>query len=299
MSGDGQPWRAAAVIVSQTAVLTAVLFYFGWARTSATFEYFGVDVSLLGFSTSDYVLRSVNSAFRPLLLVGLIAVVAIGVHQWLLAAKGRGGSGSPRLVRHVPVVALSVGVALAAPALAGIAVPDLGRELGIWLPICLGAGFALLAYAEHGWPRFRDSQARATPDPLRQLRSFLLAGLALMALFWTVSLYAVQTGREKAQALTRDLAFATEVDVYAEDRLALRGPGVRVEYAGGADSKYKYRYRGLRLLVRSQDRYVLLPVGWSRGDGRAYVLRDRDDIRLEFTVRTALPSGEAERGPRS
>jgi len=99
MSGNGQPWRLATIVASQTALLTAVLFYFGWARTSTTFAYFGVDVSLLGFSTSDYLLRSVNSAFRPLLFVGLAGVVGTAIQQWLVAALEDDGDGSRRWLR--------------------------------------------------------------------------------------------------------------------------------------------------------------------------------------------------------
>jgi hypothetical protein len=161
MRGNGQLWRAVGIIASQTAVLTAVLFYFGWARANAAFGYFGVDLSLLGFSTSDYLLRSTNSAFRPLLLTGLVAVLATGVHQALTAAAARGGDRLPGWMQHIPVVALGVGVVLAAIGLSGIGVPDLGSELGVWLPLCLTTGFALLAYAELSWPRFRGGEADA------------------------------------------------------------------------------------------------------------------------------------------
>ena len=261
-----------------------MLFYFGWVRANAAFGYFGVDVSGLGFSTSDYLLRSINAAFRPLLLAGLVAVLATGVHQLLVAAAAGGGDRVPGWTRHIPLVALGVGLVLAAIGLSGIAVPDLGRELGVWLPLCLTIGFALLAYAEFSWPRFRRRDAESPPQPARQLRTFLLVGLALMSLFWTVALYADQRGREVARSITRDLADRTEVVIYARQRLALSGPGVEVAALGLADSKYQYRYSGLRLLVRSQDRYVLLPFDWTRGRGSAYVLRDDPDVRFEFIV---------------
>jgi hypothetical protein len=106
-----------------------------------------------------------------------------------------------------------------------------------------------------------------------------------MSLFWTVALYAEQRGRQVARSITRDVAQRTKVVViYAKERLALSGHGVEVAALGLADSKYRYEYSGLRLLVRSQDRYVLLPVGWTRGRGSAYVLRDDADVRLEFAA---------------
>lgn len=181
-------------------------------------------------------------------------------------------------------MALSVGAVLATIALTGLAVAAIGAKLGVWLPLSLGAGFALLAYAEHGWARFRSTEAFATPHAARQLRSLLLVGLSLMALFWTVSLYAVQTGKQRALGLAQKLASDPQVVIYAKQRLMLAGPGVQVDDIRLADSKYRYLYSGLRLLIRSQDRYVLLPKHWARRRGSAYVLRDGDDIRLEFTV---------------
>jgi hypothetical protein len=265
-------------------VLTAVLFYFGWARAKATYEYFGVDLSLLDFSTSDYLLRSVNSAFRPLLLIGLIALAATGLHQWLVAAVETHGVGSRRL-RRVPIIALSVGASLAAIALLGLAVVGLGQHLGVLLPASLAAGFALLAYAEFGWARFRRACTQRSLELASQIRSFLLVGLASMALFWTVSLYAGEIGRQRARVITSGLASSTQIAIYARDRLLLAGPGIELTEIRLADSKYRYRYTGLRLLVRSQDRYVLLPRGWAHGRAGAYILRDGDDIRLEFTAR--------------
>lgn len=38
-----------AGLASQAVILTAVLFYFGWARAKATYGYFGVDISVLDF----------------------------------------------------------------------------------------------------------------------------------------------------------------------------------------------------------------------------------------------------------
>src|SRR3954454_17851304 len=83
-------WRLATGVFGQTALLTALLVFFGWARTQATFAYFGVDLGLLDFSTTDYVLRSVNSAYDPLLLIGLVFLTAALLHERLSrTASGR------------------------------------------------------------------------------------------------------------------------------------------------------------------------------------------------------------------
>jgi len=66
-----------------TTSLAALLYYFGWARTSALYSYFGVTQDLLDFGTRDYLLRSVNSAVRPLGFVLALAAVAVPVHRVL------------------------------------------------------------------------------------------------------------------------------------------------------------------------------------------------------------------------
>jgi hypothetical protein len=65
-------------IASQTALITGLLYYFGWAREQSTLTYFGLDTSLVDYSTADYVLRSVNVAFTPIVRVALAALVLLG-----------------------------------------------------------------------------------------------------------------------------------------------------------------------------------------------------------------------------
>jgi hypothetical protein len=269
-------WRAAGIVLSQTALLTALLFYFGWARSRETYGYFGVDVELLGFSASDYLLRSVNSAFRPLIVLGLAAVVFTVVHGRV--------SGGHRKKNLAPIL-LAIGGLAVAVGIAGIAVSDFGRELGVGLPVSVAAGFSLIAYADLEWWRVRGgSSRRRTPDA--QLRTFFLLGLAVLGVFWAVSLYALEVGRERAETLHRDLRSRTQVVVYSEQRLSLAGPGVqRIEQPPG--SRYRHRYSGLRLLAETDDHYFLLPAGWEKGRDSAMVIPGSDDIRLDFHAAAA------------
>lgn len=47
-------------------------------------------------------------------------------------------------------------------------------------------------------------------------------------------------------------------------------------------SEYAFRYEGLRLLIRSNGRFFLLPTGWSTSGGVTIALRDREGLRVEF-----------------
>lgn len=265
-------WRIAGLVLSQTAVLTALLFYFGWARSRETYGYFGVDVELLGFSASDYVIRSVNSAFRPLMALGLMAVACTLAHRRVVGGVRR---------RMIAPLLLAAGLLSVAVGLAGIAVTDLGRRLEIALPISLTAGFCLIAYADFMWGRLRGARRSQPRAPELQLRTFLLLGLAALGLFWAVSLYARDVGRDFAERVHRQLR--SQVVVFSKDRLALAGPGVQsVKQPPGG--RYRHRYSGLHLLARAKDRFFLLPVGWTKGRDSAFVIPDTDDIRLELTA---------------
>jgi len=72
--------ETATLVLAPTTVITALLFYFGWARTNALFGRLGIDQSALGFTVQDYLLRSVNSTFRPLSVVLLAATAGLSVH---------------------------------------------------------------------------------------------------------------------------------------------------------------------------------------------------------------------------
>ena len=75
-------------VVAPSALLTALLFYFGWSYTNALASEFGIDPSVLVFNTGDYILRSISIASGSLsgLLIGALAAIwAELLHQ---VAKG-------------------------------------------------------------------------------------------------------------------------------------------------------------------------------------------------------------------
>lgn len=68
-------------ITSQVVLITALFYYFGWVRTHSFLGYFGVDPSLVGYSTADYVLRSIDVAFPPFIYAAFAALVVFGFHR--------------------------------------------------------------------------------------------------------------------------------------------------------------------------------------------------------------------------
>ena len=80
------------------SIVTALLIYFGWARADAQSKAMGVDVSMFGYSTQDYVLRSISTLYLPLLaLCGLgLGLLALDRRLVELAAESGARSAAPR-----------------------------------------------------------------------------------------------------------------------------------------------------------------------------------------------------------
>jgi hypothetical protein len=279
-NAESSPWRTAGAIASQTALLVAVLFYFGWASASETFGYFGVDISLLGFGTSDFLLRSIYSAYQPLLVVVLVALAGVLLHQLLMAAVDRSDARREQ-ARRLPVVVLAVGIVACGGAMLGLAVHPIARGLGQALPAVLAVGALLCVYADQLWPRLRGSDEGAD-HPARRLRNFLLVGLALLGGFWSIALYAVETGHDRAVEIADELGSRSEVALYSTEPLAIAGPGVGRDDFGPEGLRYRYRYTGLRLLIRADGYYFLLPRRWVHGRDSVVVVPEGPDVRLEI-----------------
>ena len=258
-------------IGSPIALATALLFYFGWARSQAQATAFGADVSVFAMSSQDFVLRSVNILFVPVIMLLLLAMLATRCDRLL-----RGGRfGTPSLSRTAQVLRFSwlplvaLGVVLAASA------GTFGRvTLPMWLTLAvLGPVYgSVLGAAATG-------HRRTTP----RVTIALLVALVTVLLFWQTERLAVLGGDALAQDLKDNLPDRLDqVELFAAKDLHLTGPGVRTTPLAGSDSAYSFQYSGLYLLQRSGGKYFLLTNGWDSDTGRLIVLPDSDDNRLEF-----------------
>lgn len=281
--------RALLVFVSQTVVITGLLYYFGWVRTQADFGYFGVDPSLLSYTTADYVLRSVNSSFPFLIGMALVLLLLLGLHRWVLARVVR----AP--VRALPGKVLSafvstaplLGVALDAVVLARLLFPDnVVWPRGLALPLTLLLIVGLVGYSQH---------LRAVHDGMlgrkQENRNFgwrarigaaLLAVLGLLSSLWLLTVYAAQSGERIAVDSAKTLRDEPEIIIYSTDRIAISGSGVTVDEIPQTGSRYRYRYGGLRLLVQAGGRYILIPAGWKKGYDSVFLVPIDNTIRLDI-----------------
>jgi hypothetical protein len=87
-----------------------------------------------------------------------------------------------------------------------------------------------------------------------------------------------------AKHVAAQLPYRTDVTVFSSNRLLLQGPRMHVDQINDPQSQYHFRYTGLRLLLRSGDRYFLLPEGWKHGADSLFIVTESQNVRLQFTA---------------
>lgn len=299
--GGAQEMRKHLVSLgTNVTVITGLLVYFGWKRAETQSRVLGVDASIFGMSTVDYVLRSVDALFVP---IGVAAFLGLG---WLwLDGRIRGrlevDADWPMLDRVARVLSFAW---LLLP-LTVYALGQVWSRVGLFgYPLSFGVGILLSAYAVD----LRWSLAGQPARPQRaaghvELAKTLIGILVVLSLFWAVTNYATYRGVDLAVDLMDRVDELPGVVVYSSARLAIDAPGVterRVDPEGGGveaattDSTLDddtqpdpmvsglYRYEGLRLLDRIGDRLFLVSDGFSRRHGVVVALPDDGSLRFEF-----------------
>ncbi|ELT46005.1 hypothetical protein [Arthrobacter nitrophenolicus] len=269
-----------AIIAPLTTIATALAFWFGWTMTSTRTAYFGIDQSVLEYSTVDYLLRSADALIVPAIFILLITIVCVAIHA-LTASIIRRGAG-------LGFVQIGAGTVL----LAGISVTALGvwtmfEELPfavpfLFEPAALGGGIAVSAYAFWVLRRVAFAGQRGRRLPMWEKLGYVsVVLLVVLALFWACSSYAGALGTGRSRDYARDLHKRPSVTVYSLHSLAL-GSSVREEKVTAPGAKYGFKYTGLKFVTLSSDKYFLLPADWSRGRGVAIVLEESPEYRVEF-----------------
>jgi hypothetical protein len=275
------------LVIAPTTLVTSLLYYFGWTSAKAQFSYFAVDQPALRLSTTDYVLRSVNPMAWPLITLALVSVFALLGHALVMHVASAGPTHPPL---WLPLTIAAAGfVAFAQGLFGGLPDPPVLRAYGFLLPpLYLAVGIALVAYGLYLGRRFLLAASQRdllgeVPAWVVQAMLVLTVFLVLVFVFAAIARYADAYGRTVAQRTARELEKQTSVTIYSKERLFIQAPGVQESQLRGADAAYKYRYSGLRLLAWSNDRYFLLPDGWSSAAQVTIIVPDSDTLRVEFT----------------
>lgn len=289
-----------ATVGPPITIVTALLYYFGWARASAQARSMGLDVSLFGYSTQDYLLRSISSLYIPLLGAAILGLGWLAVHERITAALDR--PRPPPLLRTAGRDALLAGLVLGAGAVGvafwdprGLVVLSVSLERVVFfVPLLLAGSAALAAYGSwlvrasgrHGHGSRPDERYVASPPWQRALRAVLVGGVITLALFWQVAGYAGVVGRGYAQDVAQRVPELPRATALSPAPLGIQAPGVEQELItveAAPEEAARYRTTGLRLLVRSGGRMFLLHDGWTPGGGTVIVLPDDGAVRWQFS----------------
>jgi uncharacterized membrane protein YidH (DUF202 family) len=267
-------------------IATALMIYFGWARTNVQARAMGLDVSLFRYSTQDYVLSSISTLFVPLLVVAALALGGLALHRRIGRALRRPAA-RPAL-RTAGRVALTLGLIVSGVA---VLIAFFDRDQApLIIPLALAVGTAVAAYG--GWlagAAAHDPDAPAPAPPVWQsaLRLLLVGSVITLALFWEVSNFAGVVGRGYAQQTAATVSRLPRVTAFSTTSLGIEAPGVREErIAAGPDTgndAVRYRTTGLRFLASSGGRIFLLHDGWKPRGGTVIVLPDNEQVRWQFS----------------
>jgi hypothetical protein len=270
---------AVGAVASQVALLTALLYYVGWARAHATYEKFGLDPGLVGYGTEDYVLRSINEAFPPLVIATFAGLALLAIHRALIQPRVERGHGS---IGRLITIGLVLGVVLALIVCVRLAAFEVIRfPSGFMLPATLIASVFSLMY--FGYLRSLYRGYGLLDDTYARICAIAFLGLSFLGVLWLLAELADDAGERRADTIVRELAGDPAITVYSSSPLAIAGPGIAVKRIGADGERYRYAYTGLRLFESGNGKIILLPSAYARGDN-AYVLRDDESIRIDISA---------------
>lgn len=272
----------AGLVIAATTFISALAFYFGWAVTAAKVDYFGIDASVVGFSTQDYILRSTDALFVALVVIVAVALAALAVHAAITRALA--DPEHHRRLRRTAVGGAALGTVLLAIGLWAAVLPVPEVLSSAYVAPSAGIGIALLTYCLHVKALVAATPAAGGERPVRVPRvrmglAFVLVGLSA---FWTTALFATELGRDGARTLGEELDTRPAVTVFSAKALHLGGAGAGETRLATASSAYRFRYSGLRLIFHAGGKYFLVADGWRPATGTAIVLSDDPALRFEF-----------------
>jgi hypothetical protein len=266
-----------------------VLYYFGWVRAQSQYGYFGVNAKLLGFTTADYLLRSITSMFVPLVIGVLAAVLALQAHPRIKDALRRRGdlvvTAAPWLVALVGL-AVILWSAVVIRHFSRLPRSDIQVAPYVLAPLGLGVGLGVILWGLHLRRALRNpvlpKPADLPPSWSRVTQATLAVVLLALSAVWTVANYADATGTGTADLIARYPARQPGVIVYSRQRLQIKTAGVDEQGLPEAQGAYRYRYVGLRLLAVSDDSLFLISRNWFQSRTTLMLPRSDNNLRVEF-----------------
>ena len=294
-------------VVAPAGALTALLYYFGLLHAYWFLQTFGVEYTVMGFTTYDYLIRSADGLFVPLAVLAGIVLIVLWSYPPLTA---RISLKRKQIIRRIaPRVGVAVGGSFLIVAIGGILDPYFWNAFAALPGLSLSFGVLAIRVSIQMYRQIRQGDAgnlrrSKRSSRLRPARAgrrlsrrsnfwewisvFILVNIGL---FWAVANYSAAVGSGRGRDLVAALPYWPDVAIYSERDLGLPTSDTRETVCGDGESAYRYRYDGLKLILQSGSQYLFLPAGWSSDKGVAIVLPKTDGIRLDFTKPTLAHKG--------
>jgi hypothetical protein len=278
--------KVAGSILGPVTVLTALMFYFGLLHAFWFFGTFGVDYTVFGLTTQDYLIRSADGLFVPLTVLASIGLLVLWGYRLLSVRLGEA-----RRLAAAPVVITvlaAFGVALLAVAVIGVVAPHVLQRYPALPGIALSAGLLLLMAASRmqRWlRRQRVGDGARSSEPLALLAAEWAAVFLLVSvgLFWAAGDWSAAVGTRRGNQVLENLKDWPDAVLYSDKRLGLSAAGVGETRCEGGEGERVYRYDGMHLIVQSGGQYLFLPSDWQI-NSHAIVVPKTDDMRIVFTA---------------
>lgn len=292
----GRILRIATEIIAPVTLVSALLYFFGRKQMTFFYDYFGVEISALGMTTTDYLLLAQDGLMIPLTVLAMGALVTLWVRGTPWARKPR-----PHIETWVVRVAGGLGGLLTLFGLVQAFSPRLGLAgwVPTWIaPLCLAGGVLLLGFAVHRWRTLRQRKDRSLVPPSETARLAERGAVFVLvaaAMFGAAADYSSAVGEVRARQFVRELPRYSSVVVRSSTDLQIVEPGVTMAVCSEDESAYRYRYDGLVLMVVAGGQYLLIPREWSRGTSSVVSVPESDAVRLDHL--SPSPDGRTRQGP--
>jgi hypothetical protein len=248
-------------------IVASLFYYYGYVSTKAFYSHFGVNLGVSQFSTESYLVLAADTLFRPIITILVILAGILILHFSARTVLFRMSA------RWAQWIAFGVGLTSASLAAVGLlSLNGIGFQ-ATFSPLALAVSAILIEYSV--WVANEPGLLRRRTTALttgKNLRRGLLVAIATIAVFWSVTDLAVQRGRSTAEIFELSLPLQPQAVIYSEKDLQLSGPGIGATKITKEGSSYNFRYNGLRQLLYVNQRWFLLPVGWTRSNGTPVIV---------------------------
>lgn len=250
------------VFVAPTTIVTGLCFYFGYASAKAELGYFGVDSDIVGYTSTDYLLRSVSVLYAPLVALVLTWAAALWAAEFARRAMTR--HRRSRTLRVVARVLIALGAVSTVRGILGVISPigtPSAQAADVITPVVLVIGLTVVALGYWILSGTRDTP-RAIASAERVTLG-LAAAVVVLALFWIANIFATAYGTNEAERTAATLwTKESTIALYTTEPLDAPRELIDEKVVANAPSP-RYRYQCFRGLATHGDRWVLVPARWT------------------------------------